>query len=98
MYKINNIKLKTPNSVALFVLFLTISCSNKMSKEVEPFIIEIDGPMKNSKEEISGMDWYQDNLCLLPENLNGYVFFINKSEIDSRINKTNTNIINALIY
>ena len=78
---------------ALFVLFLMISCSNKMSKEVEPFFIEIDGPMKNSNEEISGMDWYQDNLCLLPENLNGYVFFINKSEIESRINKTDTNAI-----
>jgi len=93
MYKINNIKLKMLKPAALFVLFLMISCSNKMSKEVEPFFIEIDGPMKNSNEEISGMDWYQDNLCLLPENLNGYVFFINKSEIDSRINKTNTNAI-----
>ena len=80
-------------SATLFVLFLVISCSNKMSKEVEPFFIEIDGPMKNSNEEISGMDWYQDNLCLLPENLNGYVFFINKSDIESRINKTDTSAI-----
>jgi len=48
MYKINNIKLKMLKPAALFVLFLMISCSNKMSKEVEPFFIEIDGPMKNS--------------------------------------------------
>ena len=94
MYKIINTKrLNTIKYVILFSLSLIISCSNEMSKEVEPFFIEIDGPIKNSKEEISGMDWYRDNLCLLPENLNGYIFFIPKSEIDQRINKTDTSAI-----
>ena len=77
MYRnINTKKLNTIEYVVLFSLSLIISCSNEISKEVEPFFIEIDGPIKNSKEEISGMDWYRDNLCLLPENFNGYVFFI----------------------
>ena len=57
MHKIiNNIKFNSLKCAVLLVLYLVISCSNKMSKEVEPFFIEIDGPMKNSKEEISGMD------------------------------------------
>jgi len=94
MYRIMNIiKLNALKFVALFVLFFMISCSNKMSKEIEPIFIKIDGQIKNSDEEISSMDWYKDNLCLLPENLNGYIFFINKSEIDSRINQTNTTAI-----
>jgi len=79
--------------IFVFVLFLITSCSNKMSKEATPFFFKINGMMKNSAEEISGMDWYKDNLCLLPENLNGYVFFINKAEFDSRINKTDTSAI-----
>ena len=49
--------------------------------------------MADRKQEISGMDWYKDNLFLLPENLNGYVFLIKKSELDSRINKTDTSAI-----
>ena len=49
--------------------------------------------MADRKQEISGMDWYENNLFLLPENLNGYVFFINKSDLDSRINKTDTSAI-----
>ena len=56
-------------------------------------MLKIDGPMKNSDEEISGMDWYYDNLILLPENLNGYAFAIKKPEIDSRIDKSDTTAI-----
>ena len=49
--------------------------------------------MKDSDEEISGMDWYNDNLILLPENLNGYAFAIQKSDLDSRINSSDTSTI-----
>ncbi len=49
--------------------------------------------MKNSDEEISGMDWYNDNLIMLPENLNGYAFAIKKSDLDSRINSSDTSAI-----
>jgi len=74
-------------------LLLIFSCAGKKTLEVSPIMLNIDGPMKNSDEEISGMDWYYDNLILLPENLNGYAFVIKKTEIDSRINKIDTTAI-----
>ncbi|MDC0882173.1 hypothetical protein OAQ12_04425 [Candidatus Marinimicrobia bacterium] len=74
-------------------LLLIFSCAGKKTLEVSPIMLKIDGPMKNSDEEISGMDWYYDNLILLPENLNGYAFVIKKTEIDSRINKIDTTAI-----
>ena len=74
-------------------MIIIASCSKSKSKEIKPFYIPIDGPMANKKEEISGMDWYKDNLILLPENLNGYVFSIKKNQIKSRINKTDTSAI-----
>ena len=77
----------------IFFMIFVISCSKKISKEVSPYYIKINGPMADRKQEISGMDWYEDNLFLLPENLNGYVFLIKKSELESRINKTDTSAI-----
>ena len=77
----------------LFLIALMFSCSTKQTLERTPTLLKIGGPMKNSDEEISGMDWYNDNLILLPENLNGYVFAINKSELDSRINGNDTTTI-----
>ena len=77
----------------LFSIFLMFSCSTKQTIERAPTLLKIGGPMKNSDEEISGMDWYNDNLILLPENLNGYVFAIKKSELDSRINGNDTTTI-----
>ena len=78
-------------------MIIVMSCSKKVSKEVSPYYIKINGPMADGKQEISGMDWYKDNLFLLPENLNGYIFLIKKSELDSRINKTDTNVITPKI-
>ena len=70
-----------------------LSCSTEQTVERTPTLLKIGGPMKNSDEEVSGMDWYNDNLILLPENLNGYVFAIKKAELDSRINGNDTTII-----
>ena len=81
------------NCIIIFFICMIISCGERMSKEVTPFYIKISGPMADKKQEISGMDWYENNLFLLPENLNGYVFLINKSDLDSRINKTDTSAI-----
>jgi len=39
------------------------------------------------------MDWYNDNLIILPENLNGYAFAIKKSDLDLRINNRDTSAI-----
>ena len=41
--------------------------------------IELKGIITNPKQEISGMDWYNDNLFLLPENLGGYIFMVKKN-------------------
>ena len=88
--KIKIIKMKT----SLFFLFvLMLSCSTEQTVERTPTLLKIGGPMKNSDEEVSGMDWYNDNLILLPENLNGYVFAIKKAELDSRINGNDTTTI-----
>ena len=77
----------------LFLLALMLSCSTEQTVERTPTLLKIGGPMKNSDEEVSGMDWYNDNLILLPENLNGYVFAIKKAELDSRINGNDTTTI-----
>ena len=77
----------------LFLIALMFSCSTKQTVERTPTLLKIGGPMKNSDEEISGMDWYNDNLILLPENLNGYVFAVKKAELDSRINGNDTTTI-----
>ena len=77
----------------LFLITLMFSCSTKQTVERTPTLLKIGGPMKNSDEEISGMDWYNDNLILLPENLNGYVFAIKKTELDLRISGNDTTTI-----
>ena len=81
------------NILVLFLLLIAISCSLKRTQEKTPIMLKISGPMKNSDEEISGMDWYNDNLIMLPENLNGYAFAIKKSDLDSRINSSDTSAI-----
>ena len=81
------------NILILFSLLITISCSFKQTQEKTPIMLKISGPMKNSDEEISGMDWYNDNLIILPENLNGYAFAIKKSDLDLRINNSDTSAI-----
>ena len=47
--------------------------------------IELEGIIANPKQEISGMDWYNDNLFLLPENLGGYLFMVKKNEIQKQL-------------
>ena len=88
--KIKMIKMKIS---LLFLIALMLSCSTEQTVERTPSLLKIGGPIKNSDEEISGMDWYNDNLILLPENLNGYVFAIKKAELDSRINGNDTTTI-----
>ena len=53
----------------------------------ETFIqeIKLEGLITNPKQEISGMDWYEEKLFLLPENLGGYLFMLSKNEIQEHI-------------
>ncbi len=52
--------------------------------------IPLDGAITNRKEEISSMSSYQDKLILLPENLNGYYFYIPFSEITNTLSTGDT--------
>ena len=76
--------------ISFYTLLIIIGCGKKHSKEIKPIYIPIGGDIANSSQEISGMDWYKDNLFLLPENLNGYVFCINKQLLDLKINNNDT--------
>ncbi|MFL2983335.1 MAG: hypothetical protein ACJZ12_02970 [Candidatus Neomarinimicrobiota bacterium] len=56
-----------------------------LGEEIKVKEIYLKGLITDKKQEISGMDWYQDKLFLLPENLGGFLFAISKIEILSAI-------------
>ena len=64
------------------ILFLPIFLFGRNNPIQE---IELEGIITNPKQEISGMDWYNDNLFLLPENLGGYLFMVKKNEIQKQL-------------
>lgn len=74
--------------IHLFIIFLFgkvfFSCVS-IQREVDVKVIPLSGIINDRNQEISGMDWYKNNLILLPENLNGYLFSISKSELHLRI-------------
>ena len=59
------------------ILLLLLSITDGQSYIEVP----LDGLITDRKQEISGMTTYKDNLILLPENLNGYYFYIPFDEI-----------------
>ena len=61
----------------LFSICLTYS----FSQEIKEKLIPLSGIITDPNQEISGLDWYKDNLVLLPENLNGFIFIIPKEKI-----------------
>ena len=68
----------------LFLLILPLFGKNIPIEE-----IYLEGLITNPKQEISGMDWYNDNLFFLPENLGGHLFMISKNEIKKQISLKN---------
>ena len=64
------------------ILFLPIFLFGRNNPIQE---IELEGIITNPMQEISGMDWYNDNLFLLPENLGGYLFMVKKNEIQKQL-------------
>tara|TARA_R110000851_G_scaffold98065_1_gene212483 strand:- start:1893 stop:2768 length:876 start_codon:yes stop_codon:yes gene_type:complete len=52
--------------------------------------IPLEGLITDRKQEISSMTTYKDNLILLPENRNGYYFYIPFSEITNTLNTGDT--------
>ena len=68
-----------------FLIITIVSSSIILCEEVKVQEIKLSGLITDKKQEISGMDWYQDRLFLLPENMGGFLFSISKGEILSSI-------------
>ena len=64
-----------------FLIITILSSSLILCEEAKVQEIKLSGLITDKKQEISGMDWYQDRLFLLPENMGGFLFSISKGEI-----------------
>ena len=64
-----------------FLIITIVSSSLILCEEAKVQEIKLSGLITDKKQEISGMDWYQDRLFLLPENMGGFLFSISKDEI-----------------
>ena len=64
-----------------FLIIVIASFPLIFGKEVKVQEIQLSGLITDKKQEISGMDWYQDRLFLLPENMGGFLFSISEGEI-----------------
>ena len=71
----------------ILILFLLLIQIYGQEKNIEE--IYLKGLITDKKQEISGMDWYNERLFLLPENLGGFLFTISKIEILSALGKKN---------
>jgi len=58
-----------------------------LGKEISIKLIELEGLITDRGQEISGMDWHEERLFLLPENLGGFLFTITKIDILNAIKK-----------
>ena len=76
----------------LFSILILLFCF-LISNEIEIKTIPLKGQITNPKKEISGLDWYGNNLFLLPENLEGYMFIISKKELIKSIKSNNPDSI-----
>ena len=64
-----------------FLIITIVSSSLILCEEAKVQEFNLSGLITDKKQEISGMDWYQDRLFLLPENMGGFLFSISKGEI-----------------
>ena len=64
-----------------FLIITIVASSLILCEEVKVQEIKLSGLITDKEQEISGMDWFQDRLFLLPENMGGFLFSISKSEI-----------------
>ena len=64
-----------------YLIITLIILSQIFGQETKVEEINLSGLVTDRNQEISGMDWYQDKLFLLPENLGGFLFTIPKVEI-----------------
>ena len=62
-------------------LFFFISPNNLYATNKPIREILLAGEITNPDNEISGMDWYKEQLYLLPENATDHLFIISKIQI-----------------
>ena len=67
----------------LFVFLISFGAAGEI--QYQP--IFLSGLITNPKQEISGMDLYNDQIMLLPENLGGFLYMISKDEILNALEK-----------
>lgn len=76
-------------NLILTLLVLSIG----LSKEIQYKDIPLSGLITNPKQEISGLDWYGNDLVLLPENLEGFLYMISRPDIYASINSVSPSSI-----
>ena len=64
-----------------YLIVAIILLNQLFGQETKVEEINLSGLITDRDQEISGMDWHQDKLFLLPENLGGFLFMIPKIEI-----------------
>ena len=67
----------------LFVFLISLGVAGEI--QYQPILLS--GLITNPKQEISGMDLYNDQIMLLPENLGGFLYMISKGEILNALEK-----------
>jgi hypothetical protein len=67
----------------LFVFLISFGVAGEI--QYQPILLS--GLITNPKQEISGMDLYNDQIMLLPENLGGFLYMISKGEILNALEK-----------
>lgn len=83
----------------LMTLSLFLFCNQEPTlnyKPVDMKIIELSGKYGNENTQISGMDWYDDTLFILPQipsEQNNTIFFVSRSEILEKINGNNEALV-----
>ena len=87
--------IKKKLSVSLFYsfLFFFISLQSLFATRKSIREILLAGEITNPDNEISGMDWYKEQLYLLPENATDYLFIIPKKQIEEHLLSDNPKAI-----
>jgi len=87
------IKKKINVSIFYSFLFFLISINNLYATKKSVREILLAGEITNPDNEISGMDWYKEQLYLLPENAIDHLFIIPKKQIQEYLLSKNPEAI-----
>ena len=72
-------KLSVPIFYSFLFFFISLHSLSATRKSIREIVLE--GEITNPDNEISGMDWYKEQLYLLPENTTDHLFMIPKKQI-----------------